>query len=56
MTGKNWNNYTVSDTPREGDHKWYISDLTKFKSRYPNWKIKHSIDDILRKIIANESN
>lgn len=31
---------------RTGDHRWYISDLSKFKSHYPDWKITKSIEDI----------
>jgi CDP-paratose 2-epimerase len=31
---------------RIGDHRWYITDLSKFKSHYPNWKITKSIEDI----------
>lgn len=29
--------YSYSDTNRIGDHIWYISDLTKFKTHYPQW-------------------
>ena len=38
--------------PRIGDHIWYISDLSKFKKQYPNWKQKYNtrkiIEDLLR--------
>ena len=30
-------NYSYSETNRIGDHIWYISDLSKFKSHYPGW-------------------
>lgn len=43
-------NYIYSDDNRIGDHIWYISDLSKFKQRYPNWKIKHDITQILQEI------
>ena len=36
-----------NDTARIGDHKWYISDNTKFVTDYPNWKITKTIDDII---------
>jgi len=35
---------------RKGDHKWYVSDLTKFTSHYPDWTVKYGIPDILREI------
>jgi CDP-paratose 2-epimerase len=36
-------NYTYSDANRIGDHIWYISDLSKFKSHYPEWKQEYNI-------------
>jgi CDP-paratose 2-epimerase len=41
------------DQNRKGDHICYISDLAKFKSHYPGWKITVGIDEILRQIIAD---
>ena len=46
-------NYKYIDEPRKGDHKWYISDLSKFKSDYPKWKIDFGIEDILVDIYKN---
>lgn len=43
-------NHSYSDTNRQGDHIWYVSDLGKFKSHYPDWKMKRSIDDIMEEI------
>lgn len=43
-----------SDKARVGDHIWYISDMTKFKSHYPNWKITKNIDYILSEMIKTE--
>jgi len=40
--------YQYVDTARAGDHQWYISDLTKFKSHYPEWKQQY---DHIRLII-----
>jgi len=31
---------------RKGDHICYYTDYTKFKERYPNWQITHSLDEI----------
>ena len=45
-------NWTYSETNRSGDHIWWISDLSRFKSHYPDWDIKHDIRDILEQIYA----
>jgi CDP-paratose 2-epimerase len=37
---------------RKGDHICYISNLGKFRSHYPNWKITRGLDVILEEIIA----
>ena len=43
-------NYTYSDTNRIGDHIWYISDVSKFKSHYPGWEytydIRHTLEEM----------
>ncbi len=49
ITGKKMN-YEYSKTNRIGDHIWWISDLTKFKSHYPEWTWKYNIQDILTQI------
>jgi CDP-paratose 2-epimerase len=49
ITGKQMN-YTYSDDNRIGDHIWYISDLTAFKTQYPNWGIKYDVKRILQEI------
>ncbi len=35
---------------RKGDHIWYISNLSKFRSHYPRWRVTYSVVDILREI------
>ncbi len=50
-----WSNYTYNDVNRSGDHIWYISNLNKFKTDYPEWSIKYDINDILDEIICNNS-
>jgi CDP-paratose 2-epimerase len=45
-------NYSYTEENRSGDHIWYISDLSKFKAKYPNWSIKHNVPHILREIYA----
>ena len=52
---EHWLDFKVDDTPRIGDHIWYISDLSKFKSHYPNWKgITITLEDTIKQIIENE--
>ncbi len=46
-------NYSYVDENRIGDHICYISDLSKFKGFYPNWKITKSIDDIVMELISS---
>jgi CDP-paratose 2-epimerase len=41
---------TYSDTNRIGDHIWWISSLERFKSHYPEWKIRRDVPMILREI------
>jgi CDP-paratose 2-epimerase len=36
---------------RVGDHIWYISDLSKFKKHYPNWKQKFNTRKIIEELI-----
>ena len=40
-------NYSYSDNNRIGDHIWWISDVSKFKSHYPTWDWKYDLDNIL---------
>jgi CDP-paratose 2-epimerase len=39
---------------RKGDHICYISNLSKFQSHYPNWKITRGLDAILQEMIASQ--
>ncbi len=36
-----------SDDNRTGDHIWYISDVTKFRTHYPDWNYTYNGDQIL---------
>lgn len=48
-TGKKIN-YVYVDKPRMGDHIWWISDIGKFKSHYPEWKLTYNVEDIIQEI------
>lgn len=54
MSGKKLD-WKYVDENRKGDHICYISDLSKFKSHYPNWKIAIGLDEIFRQIIDDHS-
>jgi CDP-paratose 2-epimerase len=51
LTGRNLNWHYVEEA-RKGDHICYISNLGKFKTHYPNWKITRGLDAILEEMIA----
>jgi CDP-paratose 2-epimerase len=40
------------DEARKGDHVCYISNLGKFRSHYPNWKVTRGLDAILEEMVA----
>jgi len=48
--------YSVSDKARSGDHIWYISDIRKFRSHYPNFEYDYDIDNILKEMLNAASN
>lgn len=41
------------DEPRVGDHIWYVTDLSKFKSHYPEWDITYDMEATLRDLCAH---
>ncbi len=43
-------NYSYSEQNRIGDHIWYISDMSKFKSDFPEWTWKYNVENILVEI------
>jgi len=49
ITGKKMN-YSYTETNRIGDHIWWISDVSKFKTHYPSWNYKYGLEDILTQI------
>lgn len=46
-------NYSYSETNRIGDHIWYISDLSKFKSHYPGWDWQYDLKTTLAQMYEN---
>jgi len=43
-------NWEYSEENRIGDHIWYISDVSKFKSHYSDWNFTRNMKDILNEI------
>jgi CDP-paratose 2-epimerase len=43
-------NWSYAEENRVGDHIWWISDVSKFKEHYPEWKLTFGIEDILKQI------
>lgn len=42
--------YEYQGKNRAGDHIWYISNVSKFKSHYPEWEFEYDIDKILKEM------
>ena len=49
-------NLKILKQNRIGDHKWWITDNSKFKKDYPTWKIKISLQESLEEMINFELN
>jgi CDP-paratose 2-epimerase len=43
-------NWIYEESHRSGDHIWWISDVRKFRSHYPNWKFRYGMREILEEI------
>lgn len=43
--------WTYAEQNRAGDHICYITDSSKFRRHYPDWRITHSIDAILDELL-----
>jgi CDP-paratose 2-epimerase len=52
ITGKNMA-VTYEEDPRFGDHRWWVSDVSKFMARYPGWSLTHHCEDILQEIYSH---
>lgn len=45
----------IINKPRVGDHRWYITNLNKFRRVFPKWKIKYNLDLIIDQIVESYS-
>jgi CDP-paratose 2-epimerase len=55
LTGRSFN-WTYSDQNRAGDHIWWISDASRFKSHYPDWNYRYDLKTLLAEIINEAQN
>lgn len=42
--------WSYAPANREGDHIWWISDISKFQQHYPEWSLTYTVNDILGEI------
>ncbi|TWT57487.1 CDP-paratose 2-epimerase [Thalassoglobus neptunius] len=43
--------FAFEETPRRGDHQWYLSDTRRFSERYPEWSMTRNLQSILEELI-----
>jgi len=41
----------VNEENRIGDHKWYVTNNSKFQKDYPNWKISYSLENLIEEMV-----
>ncbi len=49
-------NWDYREANRIGDHIWWISDVSKFRSDFPEWDYQFNLDDILVQIFEGVTN
>ena len=52
LTGKS-TKISYKEESRIGDHIWWISDVRKFQSHYPDWHYHYDIPLIINEIISS---
>jgi CDP-paratose 2-epimerase len=40
---------------RRGDHIWWISDISEFRSHFPSWNLEYNVEMILQEIYKNNA-
>jgi len=43
-------NWEYVEKPRAGDHIWWISDVSRFKTDYPDWQCRYDLQQTLQEI------
>jgi CDP-paratose 2-epimerase len=49
ITGREMD-WTYAEQNRTGDHIWWVSDLTRFRTDYPEWDLEYNVPEILQEI------
>jgi len=44
--------YSVSEQAREGDHIWWVSDVRRFQSDYPDWSYEYDLKTTIGEMVA----
>jgi CDP-paratose 2-epimerase len=51
-------NYSISDTPRIGDHQWWITDVSRFSRHFGEWRYRYDqktmVDEIVEATLERE--
>lgn len=53
ITGKPFN-WSYSEENRIGDHIWWIGDISKFQSHYPDWRLQYDMQGIMQEVIEGQ--
>jgi CDP-paratose 2-epimerase len=48
-------NWSYTESSRNGDHVWWISDIRKFQDHYPEWDLTYGIKEILTEIYMHNT-
>jgi CDP-paratose 2-epimerase len=54
LTGKRMNTRYV-DTPRKGDHKWWITDMSRWREDFPDWEQSYTLRGMLSEIMQSNA-
>ena len=46
---------SFEETNRIGDHIWWVSDVSKFQSHYPKWKLSYDIRMTVREMVESHN-
>lgn len=39
---------------RLGDHRWWVTDISRFRADYPNWSPKDDVEELIREMVRRE--
>lgn len=47
--------WEYTDAHRQGDHMWWISDVSRFRSHYPEWNYRYNLTDIVTAMVEHQA-